>query len=434
MYASRSQSLQETNADLDLALTRAIDFAANYKKGKSKKETKTEKHQREQLESLEKQLAKSKKQVIKHVIQSRKIEHALKQTSLATNAVTKHVQILPDISRKAKKKRIIKTQWLSESELHVLDVAGKLVAGTSSVLQRSLNMYNDTYLTKELNAFPESQLHEMNMLLFSKVGWISSGKRMSLTEGQRLFDDASAATTILLRHRPDQQYDNVRWWVLKRMLRSLLRLRHLAESFLSYETELRVRASAGQSSKRRAAKPESSTASPGKMLSRTQVIDNRFRGDSLDTPLAKTLPNLSKQLQASKKRQEELDRKIQSNISKVSRSVPIGAMKSAHSFARNSGAGKMINVFHAKILSFYRIVFDRLKNNVTMYRAEEQSAIFQRLFGTWKLCRIFDVALQSKIHRHFRDWVEKVENMKANEEWAAAVEIQRLGRDRKSVV
>lgn len=423
MSTSKKKVVPEKTSELEVALTRAIDFTASFKKNKlHQQESKTAKQQREKLESLQNELIKSKQLVIKHVVNCRKIEQALKHSTNTGDAIKKHVQVLPTISKR-KNKRMQRTQWMNETDLHFLDVAGGLVQGTSSVLQRSLNMYNDVQLTQELNAFPESQLNAMTLLLFSKVGWISSGKRVSLTEASRMFDEASSVTTLLLQRRPHEQFDHIRWKVLKRMLRTLLRLRHLADSYLAFENELRVRSS---HSKNRG-KPESST-SPGHLASRTQIFDASSRGDSLDTPLAKTLPHLTKQLTNSKKRQDDLAKLIKSDMSKVSRSVPIGSMKAAHQFARNTGATKMMGVFHQKVLGFYRIVFRRFRNNVTMYRAEDESAKFQRLFGTWRLCRIFDIALLSKIHRHFHDWVDKVQNMKDNEDWAAVVEIQRVGR------
>ena len=426
--SSRYNSLDSPEStELENALTRAVEFAANFKKqGKFKKETRTEREHREKLAALESELLESKKQVIRDVVRVRKLEHALQQSTLSGDAIRRHVQVLPTLSNHKKRHRI-KTKWVTESDLLLLDTCAHLLPGTAAMLQRSVHMYNDAHLTQELNAFPDSQLSSMTMLLFSKVAWISSGRRVSLTEGSGLFEEATAVTTLLLRRRPSDPFDRVRWAVLKRMLRAMLRLRHLALSLLSHEMAPPPRPSRRTHTGH---EPQSSSPSPSpsRKITQRQSFSRTTRADPLAAPLAGTLPHLSKQLQSSQRRQEGLERKIQSTLSAVSRSVPLGAMKSANQFARKSGANKVMGILLSKVLGYSRIVLDRLHRNVTLCRAEEKAATFLRLYGSYRMCEQFDMALQEKIHRHFLDWSERIQNLKEMEEWAAALEIQRVGR------
>mmetsp|Transcript_20794 Transcript_20794/g.29896 ORF Transcript_20794/g.29896 Transcript_20794/m.29896 type:complete len:1152 (-) Transcript_20794:76-3531(-) len=421
---------RKRNDRLDDALSSAIEFASHNRKMLSSrnKQSKTEKEQQAKLKAIEKKLSHSKKLVVKHVMECRRMETVLAQTALTAEAIKTHVQTMQNRSDRPRRK-LAKLQWLTETELSLLDRAGKMTPGTCSFLQRSLLVYSDDFLMKELEAFPLEQLGAMNVTLFSKVAWVSSGKRVSITEAERMFDLASSFTTLLLKRRPDMPFDLLRWQVLKRILRTALRLRYFALSLNSHQEELAL------SKARRTARAIRACSSVNKpestINSARSSVDSQFKSSvgKFNVTEGNSLPMLlQSQLDNSMTRQEHISKKIKTSISLVSRTVPLGSIRAAHQYARRVGANKMCELIDRKIRGYYKIALGRLRQNTGIYRLGRIGASYMTLFGTFRMCRTFDHAVYSKVQRHFADWVEKLENLRELEEHAAVIEIQRVGR------
>jgi hypothetical protein len=400
--------MPEESDELESALISAIDFASKYKKGNEKKKSRTEKEQEEKLFAMKKELKKSKQLVVKHVLHARRLEHAVNQVANVNQAITQHVQGMA--SAHTRRRRVKMAKFLTEPELRCIDIAANLISGSSSALQRSLQLYSDDHLTRELHAFPLEQIGHMSIVLFAKVAWISSGKRISLTEALRIFEYGSTYATIISKNE-DTPFDLVRWRVLIKMLRAKLRLAYLASALETHYKE----------------KQSHEMVSSPKKGSNLRSPTHKFVRSGPET-FGSTLPALQRQLSDSKKRQANLSKKIKTNMSLVSQTVPLGSLTSAQTYAKRVGAGKVLDVVLIKVRGYYKLTLDKLQQNVAIYRAALLSETFERLLGTWKIFSVFDLAALQKQQRYLRAWVVKLENLHDAERHAAAVELQRVGR------
>jgi hypothetical protein len=414
----------------EIALLRAIEYAAKYRKGNEHKVFQTDLEEEQKLSVLQNQIKKSKQLVIKHVLQSRRLEHQYQQTQLTNTAIKTHLKEGKQAMRKKKKRSKLS---LSDQELYQIDSLVGIISGSSSQLQRSLRLFNDHSLTKELESFPLEQLSVLNEHLFSKISWISSGKRISLSEAIQIFDFGSTFATILLRTTPQEPFDQIRWHVLKRMLRTRLRVIYLAEALSKYYQErssLVIRASSASTSSLTRHSIHSSPETKSNTMSTTSLSHRKLlNSTSNSTPLfSSTLPSLQKQLSLSKNKQLSHSKKIQSNISLISQSVPLGSLSSATNYAKRVGVHKLTSVLSNKASGFLRLVFQKFKNEVKSSIFEKQVSQVQRFFGTHEFYAILQRASLEKMERYLFTWKRKLENLKELENYAAVIEIQRIGR------
>jgi hypothetical protein len=413
----------------DVALIRAIEYAAKYRKGNEHKVYQTDLEHQQKLSILQNQIQTSKQLVIKHVLQSRRLEHQYQQTQFTNTAIKIHLKEGKQ-TLKAKKKR--PKYSLSDQELYAIDSLVGLISGSSSQLQRSLRLFSDHSLTKELESFPLDQLSVMNEHLFSKISWISSGKRISLSESIQIFDLGSTYATILLRSNPREPFDQIRWRVLKQMLRTRLRVIYLAEALSKYYDErsslVTTRATTSYSTSRSLELHSSSPETKSKFSSSSSSSSQKLINSKNNLSFSSTLPSLHKQLTSSKNKQIHYTKRIQSNISLISQTVPLGSLSTATNYAKRVGVQKLISVLSHKARGYLRLVFEKFQREVKAFALEKQVREVQRLFGTHEFCSVLQRASVEKMERYLLTWKTKLENLKELESYAAALEIQRVGR------
>jgi hypothetical protein len=312
-----------------------------------------------------------------------------------------------------------------------------LVSSAAFTLQKSLISYDDDFLTNELENFPSCQVDAINIMLFSKIAWISSGKHISLSEAIDIYQVGDDMSKVQLEHlhlrgriTSDSDHGNgdrnvIRWKILKNMLRKKLRLQYLAVQLFKYEES------------KHAIRPRT-TRSPGHSNSRkrnSKLKSQKLLSKSLDFNSNFSLPEmnlLSSQLEKSQERQLSLNNKINSNISMVSRSVPLGSLQAATNYSKKVGGKKMYNVLFLKAKGFWRIAFDKMKNNMQMYKYEIICQHFLKSYSAHRFYYAACNAVQNKIRRRLNDWKTKLNNLRTLEEFAALVDIQRLVRGKIS--
>ena len=317
-----------------------------------------------------------------------------------------------------------------ESIPSLVDMNNHHPLSTSSAftLQKSLLSYDDDYLTSELNNFPSCQIDAINVMLFSKIAWISSGKRISLSEAIDIYQKGDKMSRDQLEHLHlrgritcDSDHGSgdlsvIRWKVLKNMLRKKLRLQYLAVQLSKIEN--RKRGTKSRTTKRNV------KSLPKKMMSKSLDFSSNYSLPEINV--------LSKELEKSQEHQKELNCKITSNISLVSRTVPLGSLSSAFNYSKKVGGKKMYNILYIKAKGFWRIAFDRMKNNMIMRKFELVSQHFLKAYSAFRFYYAACNAVQNKTRRRLNDWKVKLNNLKTMEEYAGVVEIQRVVRGKIS--
>ena len=304
-------------------------------------------------------------------------------------------------------------------------------------LQRSLNSYDDDFLTNELENFPTCQIDAINVMLFAKIAWISSGKHISISEAIDIYQIGDRMSATQLEHlhlrgritshtdRVSDDRNLIRWIILKNMLRKKLRLQYLAVQLSKYDDIKRT------GKQRTTAKTAEMT---GRGTKRTQK-SQKLLSKSLDFNSKFSLPDLnvlSTQLEKSQDRQLSLSSKINSNISMVSRSVPLGSLQAASNYSKKVGGKKMYNILYIKAKGFYRIAFDKMKNNMKMYKYELVCQHFLKSYASHRFYYASCSAVQNKTRRRLHDWKTKLNNLRTLEQFAAIVEIQRMIRGKSA--
>lgn len=312
-----------------------------------------------------------------------------------------------------------------------------LATSSAFTLQRSFLNYDDDFLTNELENFPSCQVPAINILLFSKIAWISSGKHISISEAIDIYQRGDEMSAEQLEHlhlrgriTSDTDYGNgdrnvIRWKILKNMLRKKLRLQYLAVQLLKHE-EI-------ESSLRPHTSKTKLTIDNGNR--KKNLKSQKLMSKSLDISSKYSLPELSvlsNQLEKSQERQAKLNNQINSNISLVSRSVPIGSLQAASNYSKKMGGKKMYNVLHFKVKGFWQIAFNKLKNHMKMHKYEIVCKHFLKAYATHRYYYAACNAARNKVRRRLNDWKIKLNNLKTLEQYASLIEIQRMVRGKIS--
>lgn len=224
----------------------------------------------------------------------------------------------------------------------------------------------------------------------------------------------------------DTDYGNgdrnvIRWKILKNMLRKKLRLQFLAVQLSKFEDSQRVRPLTSKIADSGGRKSKSKSQ---KLLSKSLDFNSKYSLPELNS--------LSNQLEKSQERQLSLSSKINSNISHVSRSVPLGSLQAASNYSKKVGGKKMYNVLHIKVKGFWRIAFNKMKNHMKMYKYELICQHFLKSYAAHRYFYAVCNAVQNKVRRRLSDWKIKLNNLRTLEEYAALLEIQRMVRGKIS--
>ena len=440
-------------------------------------------------------MKKSKQQVVRHLIKCRNIETTIKQSNMTNEAIRNHVTVQPVEMKNTNQNSVNMTifntsgrlgmsilfaislllplDWYSSYSvlmcflsctilirdiyscgdnfaLHVVDRDLKaiesipsllepenthpLATSTAFTLQRSLLDYDDDFLTNELENFPSCQVAAINIMLFSKIAWISSGKHISLSEAIDIYQRGDEMSLLQLEHlhlrgriTSDTDYGNgdrnvIRWKILKNMLRKKLRLQYLAVQLSKFEdTQSSVRSLTSRITDSGGRKRKTKSQ---KLMSKSLDFDSKYSLPELNT--------LSNQLEKSQERQLSLSNKINSNISLVSRSVPLGSLQAASNYSKKMGGKKMYNVLHFKVKGFWRIAFNKMRNHMRMYKYEIVCQHFLKSYAAHRYYYASCNAVQNKVRRRLSNWKIKLNNLRTLEEFAALIEIQRMVRGKIS--
>lgn len=426
------------DGSVEAALTQAVDLVQTVKSRRKLGLSKTTDHYNAKLNDLQKKLKKSKVSVIQHLSNVQNIEKSIVQLNVSED----RLKNLIASGSTHKDKHHHEDIWLSKDDIELLEKTSSIPDFSGHSLQRSILLYDDSSLIHELNSFPVNQSAMIDKILFSKISWISSAKYISQSEAMLIFE---RATGLAYRYGdpniPNTNYSGRRWEILKKMLRTKLKIRHAArslEKIISSSNFLQrgngvassndhFLANKDKSPRKKGITSTSSTLQHISLSSSSSMYGSHDANNKTNS--ASSIRSLGKQLNQSQSAQSLLEDKIRHNLSLVSQSLPIQSFnKAAFAFARKEGVKKVYDILLNKVKAYYRIGFSQFSDNCKMQKLEVTCAHFCKLHCSIRFYNILVRLTKNKKQRYFKDWIEHIASMKVVEFYSASVEIQRVTR------
>jgi hypothetical protein len=217
------ESVQQT---LDFVHSQEVKQKEKVNRGSNSAIFKGEIIQKDKLAALEINLFKSKQNVVKNLILSRKYEKSILQSIEIEKSVKSHMKSkLDDIQHPENKVIIGSNKWLQDKDILILEKTCYVPSGYGRIIEKSLFNYNDGQLCKELASIPHKIYSNLNEILFSKIARAASGLRITKPEAITIFNNVMN----IIKYNKEMNNEDA-WILLVKILRKKLLILYISES------------------------------------------------------------------------------------------------------------------------------------------------------------------------------------------------------------
>lgn len=448
------------------------------------------------LVNLQTMLNDKKQRVMKNVLAARAVENKIVQIEKVEHVMRSRVMATEEINRIASIKKVGaplqcgRLLCFNDNSLHLIESSAGMQRGIGTLVQKSLNKFDDTQVTNLLKALPMDANTEITMEWFQRVVKASSDAVLNERDAFLLFQNGCRVLTTYIECGRVSSFNSMALWnLLREMLRKQLLLAYLSrelatgDNFLSapppfmFESKRTKSLAAIQAST--APKPNSGGAIAGGITggliqsqqlllisSSTDDADDR----SLPLPVVKPGPNrsggkkmlgitkkhlykttgsksysatilskslthtvaaeLSTEFQECEKAKKRISKGITSQMSAVTQEIALAnSFSSAKIFAVQLGARKMQTVVIInQIIRKKKEVLEKWRSYVKFCDNQVQAVKFLKAMSTFRISNAIQSSIDAKMKRGLDRFVECKEWFSSMEKYAAVYEIQRYWR------
>jgi hypothetical protein len=438
------------HVDQETLVEKSFSYANAHSRSHGNVPNRTAQARQARIGKMEEELAKSKQNVVKHVLHARNLEKSIVQAQLVEQAlqITLESSLGLHNGRYAKYLEMISTKKfdfsLNDHAVYTVELAAALQpAGLGRVLYSLLNTFADSAFTEKLESIAIDPLR-VTPEFFSKVSNASSQGAIRKLDSERLYDRALEVTALLIRRASTKQnvensgdvFDeaSLRWRVLKGLLKSRLLLIKMTITVLQcpeYQMRGTVAVSnqvldrtgvstAGSTQSIETAGSNMQTSRSDKQL---LISPGRLRHKDL----------LATSLERSRAKQADLKVKISNTIMSMYGAdvLPAEALrknKTALEMFRKvavenifAGVGKL----HAH---FLRTVLATWRKAVEVVRVETMCLAFKQRLAAFRMLQVLEFSCARTIYGAMQTLKEFVARQKEGEYHGAVQQLQRCWR------
>jgi hypothetical protein len=384
--------------------------------------------QGKRLAILNRELKETREAMVEHLYQARFLERKIINTRATESDIKSHIKHQAMTADNAKMAMDTDTndplsrRTLDMGSLMLVEsVVGHMRMGTASMVQTFLEEYSDAGLTVELSRVPPSLKKNMTTDVFSDLVVHASSQYLSGMEGNQLYALSKGGK-------------KGRWERLCRRFQKKLFRVHLSRELVlkakMFDSVVQPEGLLLPPSRRTSRMERSSGPESMSMQSPSRKSSTTSTSLSMDGGNANAVTKLQKQLKRATAKQQGHKDSIISNLSSLSKSVPLSAdtHSSAWNFSKRMGARKVETILRNKVTNMLVLAMDRWCKLVELVKMEDACATVCQNIATVRMTRYLDEIFASKLKRGFRKLAGKVQSNKDMEFHSAIVEMQRVAR------
>lgn len=437
------------HVDQETLIEKSFSYANAHIRNNGSIPNRTELARKERTKALEEELARSKQNVIKHVMHSRSVERSIVQAQLADQALQMTLEMSLGLhnGRYTKYVAMIASRKfdfsLNEHGIYTIELAAGLQpAGLGRILYELLSTFAQSSFAEKLESIAIDP-SRVTFEFFYKVCNASSHGSIRSFEAQRLFDRAAIVTTALLSRGntksglgnddTERSEDEMRWKVLKGLLKSrLLLLKMVMTVFQS--PEYRLHASATPSIQLRTHTAAASMTSLLSLDTSSSVHTSRSDKQLLISPgRLRHKDLLSTSLERSRAKQADIKAKISNTILSMYGTdiMPADALrknKSALEKFRKVGAEKIFNGVAKLHAHFLRSVLSVWRSATEVVRVEGMCDAFRRRLAAYRMLQVLEFSTARSIYGALQTLKAFVARQQEAEYHGAVQQLQRCWR------
>ena len=403
--------------------------------GVSNEAREADEQQEKRIRKLKKELEASKRAVVDHLHRKRYIERKIIAVTNTEANLRSHVRDKAMVEDNQRAKMAadandpLKRRTLDVLILTTIEAALQLRPGTASMVQEFLETYDDSNLSVELSRIPDAVRKGLDKMRFGDIAVHTSSRYLSRLDGEEMF---------VMSRMGGRRADN-RWEKICRRFRKKLFRVHLARELVLKDKlmdsvsqpEILLTSKTPMSSKL----GSSSGGLGGSRVSVSRMSMSSSTGSLGDVAsgadgMHNAVMKLQMQLRHAQSKQQGHKDSIISNLSTLTKTVPLSAEKhgSAWEFSKRMGARKLEGIIRRKALHLLRQAMSSWQDIVELYRSEERCTKTSQVIAMVRLTRFLDEIFHSKLKRGFRKLHGIIRDRQNLEYDSAAVEMQRVVR------
>jgi len=358
----------------------------------------------------------------------------------------------------------------NDRSLDLIEASAFMKRGIGTLIQKSLNRFDDSEVTNLLKSLPMEPGQEITLDLFKRVVQASSGAVLNERDATMVYERGrNVLQTYIETDRVSPFNTSALWNLLREMLRKQLLLAFLSrelstsDSFLTTAPPFMLESKRTKSlaSINASTEPTVTTRStegglvqserlllistsdelpvvnpgPGRTKKLTKKYKTTGSKSYNSTQLSKSLTRtvaseLSGEFNDCEKAKKRINKDISSQMSAVTQEMALATnFTSAKAFATHMGARKMETVvLFNQIIRRKKEVLEKWKAFVKFCDNKVQAEKFLKAMGTYRISNAIQSSIDAKIKRGLNRFVECKEWFSDMERYAAVYEIQRYWR------